>query len=240
MTLNLSGKEIPRMLLIGASRGIGYAMTEELLRRGWQVTATVRNSSHSALQELSVRFPQTLQIECLDMTETAQLAELKKRLQPQRYEALFINAGTTNQNQSETIAEVSTEEFFHVMVTNALAPLRVIESLQDLVNTDGLIGVMSSGQGSIGNNEKGGREVYRGTKAALNQYMRCYAARQALEQPERALLLLAPGWIRTDLGGDDGAFSLEETLPDIVSVIESKRSRRGLEYLDRFGKSVAW
>ena len=43
-----------------------------------------------------------------------------------------------------------------MMVTNALSPMRVIEGLQDLVSVDGLIGVMSSGQGSISNNEKGG------------------------------------------------------------------------------------
>jgi NAD(P)-dependent dehydrogenase (short-subunit alcohol dehydrogenase family) len=231
---------MPHMLLIGASRGIGLAMTEELLRRGWAVTATVRSSNHAALQHLSARFSRQLTVERLDITDTEQLSALKARLQHQRYDALFVNAGTANQNPGETIAEVSTQEFAHVMITNALSPLRVIETLQDLIKEEGLIGVMSSGQGSIGNNEKGGREVYRGTKAALNQYMRSYAARQAITHPARALLLLAPGWIRTALGGDNGAFSLEETIPDIVSVIEFKQSRPGLEYLDRFGKVVAW
>ncbi|PLR39598.1 3-oxoacyl-ACP reductase [Chimaeribacter californicus] len=240
MTLNLSQTNMPRMLLIGASRGIGLAMTEELLRRGWAVTATVRSRSQPALEELSAHFPHQLTVERLDITDAEQLSALKVRLQHQRYDALFVNAGTTNQNPGETIAEVSTQEFAHVMITNALSPLRVVETLEDLIKGDGLIGVMSSGQGSIGNNEKGGREVYRGTKAALNQYMRSYAARQAVTHPERALLLLAPGWIRTALGGDDGAFSLEETIPDIVSVIEVKQSRPGLEYLDRFGNVVAW
>ena len=239
MSPQLSKASMPHLLLIGASRGIGLGMAEEFLCRGWKVTATVR-SGHTALHPLSLHFPHTLTIEHLDMTDTGQLSGLRERLQSHRYDALFVNAGTTNQNQNETIAQVSTEEFVHVMITNALAPLKVVETLQELVNVDGLIGVMSSGQGSISNNEKGGREVYRGTKAALNQYMRCYAARQAQTNPERALLLLAPGWIRTDLGGKDGAFSLEESLPDIVSVIELKRNRPGLEYLDRFGKAVPW
>ncbi|MBM3072753.1 SDR family NAD(P)-dependent oxidoreductase [Lelliottia sp. RWM.1] len=239
MTLNEPRAERPHMLLIGASRGIGFAMAEELLHRGWNVTATVR-STNAALHALSARYPLSLTVEHLDMTDTAQLADLKTRLRYQRYDTLFVNAGIANQNQSETIAEVSTEEFVHVMITNALSPLRVIDAFQAQVTADGLIGVMSSGQGSISNNEKGGKEVYRGTKAALNQYMRSYAARQALKTPDRALLLLAPGWIRTDLGGEDGAFSLTETIPDIVSVIERKRSRPGLEFLDRFGKVVPW
>jgi NAD(P)-dependent dehydrogenase (short-subunit alcohol dehydrogenase family) len=124
------------------------------------------------------------------------------------------------------------------MVTNALGPMRVIEALQDLVTATGLIGIMSSGQGSVGNNENGGREVYRASKAALNQCMRSYAARHADEQ--RALLLMAPGWIRTDLGGPDARFSMEETVPDIVDVVIAKQGRPGLDYLDRFGGAVAW
>ena len=56
--------------------------------------------------------------------------------------------------------------------------MRVIEKLQDLIVPAGMIGVMSSGQGSVGNNETGMREVYRGSKAALNIFMRSFAARQ--------------------------------------------------------------
>jgi len=116
--------------------------------------------------------------------------------------------------------------------------MRVVEGLEGLAADDGLIGVMSSGQGSIANNERGGREVYRGSKAALNQYMRSYAARQA--GTKRALLLLAPGWIRTDLGGDEAPYSVEESIPLILDVIQRKRARPGLEYLDRDGKTVPW
>ena len=91
--------------------------------------------------------------------------------------------------------EVATDEFVRVMITNALAPMRVIEALQDLVTEDGLIGAMSSGQGSVANNVSGMREVYRGSKAALNQFMRSFAARQA--GTPRAMVLMAPGWVRT-------------------------------------------
>ena len=41
------------------------------------------------------------------------------------------------------------------MVTNALSPMRVVETLRDLVSATGAIGVMSSGQGSVANNENG-------------------------------------------------------------------------------------
>ncbi len=77
------------------------------------------------------------------------------------------------------IADVSTDEFMRVMITNALSPMRVIEALQDLVLPNGTIAIMSSGQGSVSNNENGGYEVYRGSKAALNMLMRSFAARHA-------------------------------------------------------------
>ncbi len=149
-----------------------------------------------------------------------------------------MNAGTANLNQGETIADVSTDEFVRVMVTNALGVMRTVEALQDLVPPDGLIGVMSSGQGSIANNTRGGHEVYRGSKAALNQYMRSYAARHAGSR--RAMLLMAPGWIRTELGGPDATFSVEETTPEIVDVLLAQRGRPGLRFLDRKGHTVPW
>lgn len=151
---------------------------------------------------------------------------------------LFVNAGTANSNQDETIAETSTEEFVRVMVTNALGVMRTVEGLQDVVREDGLIGVMSSGQGSIANNEKGGHEVYRGSKAALNQYMRSYAARHA--ETRRALVLMAPGWIRTDLGGDKAPLNVEDAIPELVDTLLAQLGTAGLRFIDRHGATVPW
>ncbi|KPC49646.1 SDR family oxidoreductase [Amantichitinum ursilacus] len=228
----------PTLLLIGASRGLGLAMAAEFLQRNWQVTATVRGDHKTPLHALAEQHAGALQIEQLDITLPEQIAALRTRLAERRFDMLFVNAGTANTRQDETIADISTDEFVRVMLTNTLGPMRVVEALQHQVKPDGLIGVMSSGQGSIANNEKGGHEVYRGSKAALNQYMRSYAARHAGEP--RALVLMAPGWIRTDLGGPDAPFGVEETMPAIVDVLLAKRTRPGLEYLDRNGRTVPW
>ena len=214
-------------------------MAAEFLKRKWNVVGTVRASEgKTELHRLADQHQDHVQVESLDVTEPDQIAALRNRLADRVLDILFVNAGTGNKRRDETIAEVSTEDFVRVMVTNALGPMRVIEALQHLVSAKGLIGIMSSGQGSIGNNEKGGNEIYRGTKAALNMYMRSYAARHAGDG--RALLLMAPGWIRTELGGPDAPFSIEETMPDIVNVLMSKRARPGLEFLDRMGKAVPW
>ena len=104
-----------------------------------------------------------MKIETLDINERDQIAHPHSRLSGRVLDMLFVSAGTTTYNEYVNIGDVTTEEFIRVMVTNAQSPMRVIEALQDLVPADGLIGAMSSGQGSITNSEKGMREVYRGS-----------------------------------------------------------------------------
>jgi NAD(P)-dependent dehydrogenase (short-subunit alcohol dehydrogenase family) len=227
-----------RLLLIGASRGLGLAMATEFLKRGWNVLGTVQGDTRTGLHDLADEHPSRIEIESLDVTEPDQITALHERLSGRSFDILFHNAGIANANPRLSAAEASTEEFVRVMVTNALSPMRVIEGLQDLVPVDGLVGVMSSGQGSVSNNEKGLNDVYRASKSALNQFMRCYAARHAREP--HALVLMAPGWIRTDLGGPDAPFSVEETIPKVVDVLLSQQGKPGLRYLDRDGRTVPW
>lgn len=227
----------PTVLLLGASRGLGYAMTEEYLRRGWHVIATGRQQSTERLRALAASANGALEVETVDITEPAQVLALGERLQARQLDVLFVNAGVKNEDW-QTIADVSTEEFIRVMVTNALSPLRAIETLQHLVKPEGTIGVMSSGQGSLTNNTNGNYEVYRGSKAALNMFMRSYAARH--QGDGRTLLLMAPGWVRTDMGGPDARLSIEESIPNLLNTMEAHAGRGGLHYLDYLGRVVPW
>ncbi len=225
------------VLIIGASRGLGHAMAAEFLKKGWNVVGTVRGGARTKLHDLADEFVGRLEIEVVDICEPDQVASLRDRLAGRAFDMLFINAGVTN-NPAETIADVTTEEFVRVMVTNSLSPMRVLESLEQYVPETGLIGMMSSGQGSVANNETGLREVYRGSKAALNTFMRSFAARHSGDP--RAMVLMAPGWVRTEMGGPDGRLSIEESVPSLVDVLLAKKGRPGLEYLDYLGRTVAW
>lgn len=226
------------ILLVGASRGLGLAMANEFAKKGWNVIGTVREYGRTELHELANVHPAQVTIERLDITQPDQIAALRGRLSGNSFDMLFVNAGTANHDQAETIAETSTDEFVRVMLTNALGVMRAVEGLQDLVRPAGLIGAMSSGQGSVTNNIRGGHEVYRGSKAALNQYMRSYAARHA-DDP-RAMVLMAPGWIRTELGGPEATFSIEETIPDLVDTLIGQQGTPGLRFIDRHGEPVPW
>ncbi len=236
-----------RVLIIGASRGLGLALAKEWARAGRQVTATVRGSGRTPLHDFAESEAQSVadtgasagrvEIETVDVTEPEQIAALRTRLAGRRFDLLFVNAGVTNQPEG-TVAETSTDEFIRVMVTNALSPLRVIEALQDNVEPAGTIAVMSSGQGSVTNNVNGGHEVYRGSKAALNTFMRSYAARH--RDGRRVLVLMAPGWVRTELGGENARLSVEESIPNVVKTLDALQGKAGLHYVDYLGKTVPW
>ena len=228
----------PTVLIIGASRGLGYAMAEEYLGRGWSVVGTVRGEGGTRLHELAARSDGRVEIETLDINVPGQIAALRARLAGSAFDLLFVNAGVVNTHPDQTMAEVSTDEFVRVMVTNALSPMRVVEALQDLVPPTGVIGVMSSGQGSVANNTMGMREVYRGSKAALNTFMRSFAARHA-DDP-RAMVLMAPGWVRTDLGGATAPLSIDDSVPNLVDVLTGVQGKAGLHYLDYLGRTVPW
>ncbi len=148
------------VLLIGASRGLGHAIAAEYVDRGSRVVATVRGPGRTALHDLLDSAGGLLEIEHLDINAPEQLHALRARLDPHRFDLLFVNAGVTS-DPEVTTADVTTEEFTRLMVTNALSPMRAIETLGELVDRNGTIGIMSSGQGSIANNKRGGFEIYR-------------------------------------------------------------------------------
>ena len=239
MPIISSDQDASTILIIGASRGLGHAMAAEFLKKGWRVVGTVRaGSGRTDLHELAEASDGRLEIEALDINAPEQIAALRSRLSGRTFEILFVNAGTTTQEEHVKVGEVTTDEFVRVMVTNALSPMRVVEALQDAVPATGLIGIMSSGQGSITNNETGLREVYRSSKAALNQFMRSFAARPS--STSRRMVLMAPGWVRTELGGPDARLSIEESVPNLVNVLLETRQTPGLRYLDYLGRVVPW
>lgn len=225
------------LLLVGASRGLGYAMAEEFLKRDWNVMGTVRGTARTRLHELSQRSPGKVDIESVDIARLDEIAALRLRLKERTFDMLFVNAGVTN-DPAETVGEVTTDEFIRVMVTNALGPMRVLEAFFDVVADGGTIGVMTSGQGSITNNTNGQREVYRGSKAALNMFMRSFAARRAADR--RPMVLMAPGWVRTELGGPNARLTIEESIPSLVTTLLAAHGTPGLRYVDYLGRTVPW
>ncbi|ALG09378.1 SDR family NAD(P)-dependent oxidoreductase [Kibdelosporangium phytohabitans] len=222
-------------LVIGASRGLGLVLAGELARRGWRVVATTRQSGGRLRADADASNGQ-LTVESLEMTSPGEVTALRERLTGTRFDLVLVNAAIDRGDLP--IAQVPTGMFTEVMITNALSPLRVLEAFRELVTPGGTVAVMSSEQGSISLNTEDGYELYKASKAALNQLMRSYATRHAGDGQTK--LLIDPGHNQTQLGGPDAPLLPEESIPAVADVLEAQAGAPGLQFLDRHGKTVAW
>jgi len=135
------------VIILGASRGLGLALAEEYCAVDYEVVATVRTPS-PALEQLHERFPSSLQIKSADTTDPDSIARLKDEFQESEFDTLFVNAGICIARDNTPI-DVAESDFVALMLTNALSPMRVVETFRDRVSPRGVIAVMSSEIGSI-------------------------------------------------------------------------------------------
>jgi NAD(P)-dependent dehydrogenase (short-subunit alcohol dehydrogenase family) len=178
----------------------------------------------------------SVQIEILDINIEEQVRALRQRINGEKIDVLIVNAGISN-GPKATVPLTSTEDFTDLMVTNALSPLRVIETLADLVPADGVIAAMSSALGSVTNNDRGGYEIYRASKAALNMMLRSFSIRRG---EGRTVLAIVPGWVRTDMGGPSAPLDVETSVRGVIDTITARRGWPGSAYVDYQGRDLAW
>jgi NAD(P)-dependent dehydrogenase (short-subunit alcohol dehydrogenase family) len=107
---------------------------------------------------------------------------------------------------------VSDQNFLGMVLTNALSPVRVIEVFHDLVAENRVIAAMSSEIGNISN--VGFWELYSSSETALNMLMKAFSERHP-DDP-RALLLVAPGWVRTEMGDEEATLETSDSIPLII------------------------
>ena len=218
------------VVLVGASRGLGRAAVEEHLRRGWRVTATVRDPA--ALAELR---SDALAVETLDTTDWDAIDALGHSLATP-VDRLFVVAGIAGPSDVP-IGEADPGKFGEMMLVNALAPLRLIDRWDGPVAKDGLVAVMSSSQASIALNDDAGKEAYRMSKAALNMGLRSIAARRA---DGRSYIAINPGWVRTAIGGPEATLSVGQSIVGVVDTLDGRHGTPGIGFLSYDGKVLPW
>ena len=224
-------------LIVGASRGLGLGLAREYAKRGWRVIGTVRDANKpTGLCALADEGGGQVQIETVDINLPEQVTALRKSLDGRKIDLLFVNAGVSN-GAIETVPGSSIEQFQRLLITNAWSPIRVIETMHDLVPPSGVIAAMSSGLGSVTNNTRGGWEIYRASKAALNTMLRSFAARSGAG---RTVLAVVPGWVRTDMGGPSATLDIETSVNGMVEMIAARRGMLGAAYVDYQGNDVPW
>jgi NAD(P)-dependent dehydrogenase (short-subunit alcohol dehydrogenase family) len=222
-------------LIIGTSRGLGLRLVRQHRERGWSVVATLRDES--AVPE-PLRRDAKVEIARLDVTDRAEIDALAERLAGRRFDLLFVNAGVANEHRDETTSEVTTDEFVRLMITNALGPMRCLEAFAPLVRERGTMAVMSSGLASVTNNTRGGWDVYRASKAALNTLLRSFAVRHG--DRGQAILAIAPGWSQTEMGGLEAPLDPDDSVRGVMDTLASLEGTGKHEFVDYRGERVAW
>ncbi|MGY8818179.1 MAG: SDR family oxidoreductase [Pseudomonadales bacterium] len=222
------------VLVIGASRGLGLGLAKQFSSEGWQVIATVRNSQQAeALNQIP-----RVSVETLDMNDAASVDALAKRLEGTQLDVLFVNAGVAGP-QDKPATQATEAEVAQLFFTNAVAPLRLAEQLRPAVNPErGVIVFMSSILGSVETGPGMGMSLYGASKAALNHMTRTFVSE--LGETGLTVLSMHPGWVKTDMGGDQAPLDVETSTRGMVEQVTQALGRGGHHYLDYQGETLPW
>ena len=222
-------------LLIGASRGLGLGLAREYLGRGWRVIATARQDA-SKLEALAKNASGNLRIERLDIADAGGITRLRKTLADEKLDLLFLIAGISG-SVPKPLHEVPPDEAARVFLTNAYFPIAAAEAFSYLLKPKRIVAFMSSMLGSIDMNVgRSDWETYRLSKAALNMGARSFANRHT----RHAVLSIAPGWVRTDMGGPAATFDVETSCRNVANAIEQHASKPGHRYVNYDGTELSW
>ncbi|OYU10716.1 MAG: short chain dehydrogenase [Comamonadaceae bacterium PBBC1] len=222
------------VLLIGASRGIGFELARQYLAEGWRVIATAR--SDEGLARIKGLGAQTLR---LDVANPASNSGLSWQLDGEKIDLAIYVAGAMDRASAST--PPTRDSFDAVMHTNVMGVMQVIPQIAPMVQeTHGVIACISSIMGSMQEATSGNAALYRVSKAALNMVVRCTQA----EQPDITVLAIHPGWVQTDMGGsaapltpEQSASSLRQTL---IQVLEQRDPKHRGAFLNHDGSTLPW
>ena len=217
------------IVITGANRGIGLAMTKIYKEQGHNVYALCRNSS-SELDNLSVHV-----ITGIDVATEQGIKKMKKSLSGIGIDVLICNAGIL---RDESLSDLNLETIREQFEVNAIAPLVVVDSLQCNLNPDSKIAMITSRMGSIADNDSGGRYGYRMSKAALNAA--AMSLSRDLDGQDIAVGIYHPGYVQTDMVNNTGDISANEAATRIVGLIDNLTMKESGVFKHSNGEVLPW
>ncbi len=225
---------VKKALIIGASRGLGLGLVNELVSDGWQVTATVRDLSKAEkLSALTL-----VQIEQLDIDDQKAIKALSKKLDTEVFDLVFINAGIKGPDD-QTSGNASVTEIGQLFLTNSVAPINVAQAFVSKIRKDsGVLAFMSSGLGSITAPDAPELALYKASKAALNSMTNTFISQLAEDRP--TVLTLHPGWVKTDMGGEGAEIDVQTSTRGLVEQVNAYAGKGGHYFIDYKGQTIAW
>ena len=207
-------------LVTGIGRGIGRALTEKFLAEGYGVVGTILTSSaplshpHLNVFLLDLSLPESIDHCCAEITR----ANIK-------IDILINNAGALF-DEDET--HVIVDKLRKTLEVNLIGTIDFTEHIIPVMNKGGHIINISSSAGSIANTEPGGNShfeyhypAYKISKSSINMYTRTLAMRLKHEGNDIAVSSVNPGWVKTDMGGEDAELTPQEAANDIFKLATS-------------------
>jgi NAD(P)-dependent dehydrogenase (short-subunit alcohol dehydrogenase family) len=234
------------VLVTGASRGIGLELARQYAKEGWDVVATARDPEDSSgLAELSKKHGRNLEVHPLDVSDEGSIEDLADALDGRAIDLLVNNAGTYARNGTH-IGELDYEAWSETFETNVFGVLRVTETLlENIAHSERKqIAAISSGMGSLhavaGNavEQSGTSYQYRTSKAALNMAMLILA--KELAPRGISVVMISPGWVKTDMGGAQAAITAEVSVAGIRKVLAASPMEISGKFLSYDGSVWPW
>lgn len=214
-------------------------MTQLYLENNWQVHATCRNVSQASdLTALAQTFPD-LTIHELNVTDYAAVESLAQKLIAMPIDILFNNAGYYGP-KGYGFGNTNVEEWRQVLEVNTIAPLKLAESFHTHVKNsqDKIIACMSSRVGSMTDNTSGGGYIYRSSKAALNSVVKSLS--NDLTEQGVTAVALHPGWVQTEMGGNNALISTKESALGLKAVLDSLTMSQSGHFYNYQGIELPW
>jgi NAD(P)-dependent dehydrogenase (short-subunit alcohol dehydrogenase family) len=220
-----------KVIVIGASRGIGLEFVRQYRAEGDSVTATAREAAGLArLEALGARaLP-------LDLLDAASVAGLAWPLDGAAFDTVVLNAGVYGPD-IDAMQTPEVTDFDAVMHTNVLGAMRVLPHVADLLAPGATLAVVSSRMGSIGERSSAAGWLYRASKAALNSVLKDVSI--TLEG-KAVCVAFSPGWVQTDMGGAGADLTPAQSVSNMHGVIQGLRPADNGRFLNHDGSAIDW
>ncbi len=228
------------ILVTGANRGIGLEVVRYYAHQGWHVFASCRAPENAhALNKMVQQFNDQIHVIPLDVTRQKHITRLAATLANQPIDILFNNAGVYGPNDA-IFGNTQPEAWLETFRVNTIAPLKIIEALIDNVrkSQDKTIVTITSKMASIEDNGSGGNYIYRSSKAALNAVLKSTAIDLAPKGIK--VLIIHPGWVKTEMGGPHAEISTEQSVRGISRVIHRATIEDSGTFFEYDGSLVPW
>lgn len=228
------------ILVTGANRGIGLEFCNQFAKSGFCVIACCRRPEKASELTRLARQYSAIRILTVDVADGDSINQLASELSNTSIDILINNAGVYGDDRSLGFGRLDYQHWLDVLTVNTLAPVRITEALlPNLVDGNKkLIVAITSKMGSIADNSSGGAIFYRTSKTALNMAMKSLSL--DLASQGIGVMILHPGWVRTDMGGPHALITTQQSVQGMLSLIHNFTLQDSGKFLDYSGKVISW